>query len=250
MAGAETPENLEQRSGTWPDLDPFLGESFRLSFNKIIESICAKGWFWPLPPMLGDGKPVDLLKLFKIVMKKGGYDVVTRSGVMEFSRERVRVSIDDSKHSKIESSNRLMELGAELKGFLFESRNINDFKEKNSCPKRKRDSTNWGLLNWVIEIGKDPCDPVVGSLPDKSRWKLSDGSEELWKQILQFRQVAFLKKYDQKYQKMLPCIYDDDQTKFGYNLRKRQKQGNSSIDKHCGVPIVQAEVPEWTGVAS
>ncbi|OMO92938.1 hypothetical protein COLO4_17214 [Corchorus olitorius] len=220
MAGAETPENLEQHSGTWPDLDPFLGESFRLSFNKIIESICAKGWFWPLPPMLGDGKPVDLLKLFKIVMKKGGYDVVTRSGLWNLVGK---------------------ESGSEI---LMISR------KKIHVLKRKRDSTNWGLLNWVIEIGKDPCDPVVGSLPDKSRWKLSDGSEELWKQILQFRQVAFLKKYDQKYQKMLPCIYDDDQTKFGYNLRKRQKQGNSSIDKHCGVPIVQAEVPEWTGVAS
>ncbi|OMO85366.1 hypothetical protein CCACVL1_10234 [Corchorus capsularis] len=273
---AETPENLEQHSGTWADLDldRFLGESFRLSFNKILESICTQGWFWPLPPMLGDGKPVDLLKLFKIVMKKGGYDVVTKKGLWDLvakesgsgsglgsSVKLVYVKYlllletwlesidDDSKQSKIESSNRLMELGAQLKGFLFESTNINE-KERNSSLKRKRDSANWGMLNWVTEIGKDPCDPVIGSLPDKSRWKLSDGSEELWKQILQFREFAILKKYDhQKYQKMHPCIYDDDQTKFGYNLRKRQKQGNSSIDKHCGVHIGQAEVPEWTGVA-
>ncbi|OMO85365.1 hypothetical protein CCACVL1_10233, partial [Corchorus capsularis] len=261
MAGAKTPENL-QHSGTWATL--LESEQFRFSIHKILESllrgVCAQGWFFPLPSMLGDGKPLDLLKLFLIVRKKGGYDVVTRIGLWDLVAKESGLgsgsgssvksvylkylllletwfeTIVGGKNSKRELgySNRLMELGDELKGILLESTNIVDddqsndeIKERNSSLKRKRDSTNWGMkmLNWVTEIGKDPCDPVIGSLPDKSKWKLSDGSEELWKQILQFREFASLKKYDhQRYQKMHPCIYDDDEAKFGYNLRKRQKQ--------------------------
>ncbi|OMO78754.1 hypothetical protein CCACVL1_14103 [Corchorus capsularis] len=476
---AKIPENL-QHSGTWVDLETssegsFLEsepDKFRFSFNKILESflreICAQGCFWPLPPMLGDGKPVDLLKLFLVVREKGGYDVVSGSGLWDLvakesglgsgvasSVKLVYVkylgflegwleSIVDSKHLKSESSysDHLMELGAELKGFLLESdkkvlefsemeeslvagsdegekcvkdeesmhigltkrvldyedveklqngdylkslvvntddeceempsdlgksvempmpsdlgksvvkssdaikmykedevksefledsaeckisTNIvdvdddddddddvvilesNDIKEKFSSLKRKWDSTS-GMLNWVTEIAKDPCDPVIGSLPDRSRWK-SHGNAELWKQVLLFREVAFLRKDDhssadqsnwQKYQKMHPCMYDD-QTKFGYNLRERMTSKNQILEKKASkghvyspspslgirsdrdssmvgidkqshgasdparpvsvfeyaadtpVPIgpkFQAEVPEWTGVAS
>ncbi|MBA0757957.1 hypothetical protein Gotri_021000, partial [Gossypium trilobum] len=102
-----------------------------------------------------------------------------------------------------------------------------DIKEKFSSNKRKRDSM-WGMLNWVKEVAMDPCDLVVGSLPESSNWK-SYGSEELWKQILLFRVAAFHRKDDhsssdqskmQKTQKMHPCMYDDN-TKIGYNLRER-----------------------------
>ncbi|MBA0821906.1 hypothetical protein Goarm_018738, partial [Gossypium armourianum] len=102
-----------------------------------------------------------------------------------------------------------------------------DIKEKFSSNKRKRDSM-WGMLNWVKEVAMDPCDLVVGSLPESSKWK-SYGSEELWKQILLFRVAAFHRKDDhsssdqskmQKTQKMHPCMYDDN-TKIGYNLRER-----------------------------
>ncbi|XVF73159.1 hypothetical protein PTKIN_Ptkin12aG0179000 [Pterospermum kingtungense] len=183
-----------------------------------------------------------------------------------------------------------------------------DIKEKFSSHKRKRDSM-WGMLNWITEISKDPCDLVVGSLPERSKWK-SYGSEELWKQVLLYREAVFRRKDDhssadqsnwQKNQKMHPSMYDD-QTKLGYNLRERlsctkkhllgkmtsngqdrsplSSSGNHSdlgssmvgIDKQlrgtCDsatpasvfdydndiqVPIgpyFQAEVPEWTGVAS
>ncbi|KAK8288989.1 hypothetical protein V6Z12_D07G161000 [Gossypium hirsutum] len=102
-----------------------------------------------------------------------------------------------------------------------------DIKGKFSSNKRKRDSM-WGMLNWVKEVAMDPCDLVVGSLPESSKWK-SYGSEELWKQILLFRVAAFHRKDDhsssdqskmQKTQKMHPCMYDDN-TKIGYNLRER-----------------------------
>ncbi|XP_022757397.1 AT-rich interactive domain-containing protein 1 isoform X2 [Durio zibethinus] len=373
---AKTTEKLESLS-SWIDLEPFREGSFlksepdklRLWFNKFLGSflkeICAKGGFWPLPPMLGDGRPVDLFKLFLVVREKGGYNAVSESGLWDLvakdsglglnvtssvklvyvkylvSLERWLERIVQSEDSKSESncSGQLMELGAELKGFLLESKkkvmeysqveesvvagldggekcvkdeesmhidltkrvldydeveklrndddlksmvadsdgdkkciyvdeyegtpsdmaksvvnsmcnededcveckkcsdsdddddfvllDSNDIKEKFSSHKRKRDSM-WGMLNWVIEIAKDPCDPVVGSLPERSKWK-SYGSEELWKQVLLFREAVFRRKDDHssvdqsiwlKNQKMHPCMYEDH-TKFGYNLRER-----------------------------
>ncbi|OMO93981.1 hypothetical protein COLO4_16589 [Corchorus olitorius] len=292
----KTPKNLQH---SWVDLEHSLEGSlsesehdkFRFSFNKILESflreIYAQDWFWPLPPMLGDRKLVDLLKLFLVVREKGGYDVVSRSDLWDLVEkksglgtglaspvklvyvkylvllEKLLEGTVGNKKLKSESSNSnpLMELGDEFKGFLKDSADdvvileSNDIKEKFPSLKRKRDST-WGMLNpersksessWVIEIGKDPCDPIIGSLLDRSRWK-SYGGE---------REVTFLRKDDQKYyQKM-------HQTKFGYNLRdrsscskKRQQDyslGNHNDLEHCAVPIgplFQAEVPKWTGVAS
>ncbi|XP_068329546.1 AT-rich interactive domain-containing protein 1-like isoform X1 [Pyrus communis] len=84
------------------------------------------------------------------------------------------------------------------------------------------------MLNWVRMIAKDPCDPSVGSLPERSRWK-SFGKEENWVQVLQAREAIFLKRHTdsgpeqsnwQKNQRMHPSMYDDS---FGsaYNLRER-----------------------------
>ncbi|GMI66831.1 AT-Rich Interacting Domain 1 [Hibiscus trionum] len=95
-----------------------------------------------------------------------------------------------------------------------------------SSHKRKRDST-WGMLDWVTEIAKNPCDSGFASLPERSKWKCY-GSEKLWKQVLLFREAAFLRKFDfpssddlsdcQKNHKVHPS---DDHTKLGYNLRER-----------------------------
>jgi len=66
------------------------------------------------------------------------------------------------------------------------------FEESVSSRKRKRDSI-YRMLNWVTEIAKDPCDPVVGSLPEWSKWK-NYGNEECWKQVLVTRESLFLKR--------------------------------------------------------
>ncbi|KAE8723300.1 Ubiquitin-conjugating enzyme E2 5 isoform 1 [Hibiscus syriacus] len=103
----------------------------------------------------------------------------------------------------------------------------NDVKENFSSHKRKHDST-WEMINWVTEVAKDPCNLVIGSLPDSSKWK-AYGSEELWKQVLLFREAAFRRNDNhssagqtnlQKNQKMHPYMYDDN-CKLGYNLRER-----------------------------
>nr|KYP64228.1 hypothetical protein KK1_018819 [Cajanus cajan] len=139
--------------------------------------------------------------------------------------------------------------------------------------KRKRE-TKSEMLSWITSIAKNPCDPAVGSMPEKSKWK-SYSSREMWKQALLFRESVFLKKDFQttteklswQGQKMHPSMYED---RVGgvYSLRQRLKcdkrllSGNSksdgvssSIGTHgdkCArvrVPVGpkhQAEVPKWT----
>ncbi|KAL4379931.1 hypothetical protein GQ457_02G000810 [Hibiscus cannabinus] len=364
---AKSLEKLEPFSeGLFLKSDP---NKLRFWFNKFLglflKEICAQGCVWPFPPLLADGQPVDLFKLFLVVSENGGYNVVSESGLWDsiakesglglnvassvklvyvkylVSLERWLERTVQSEDSKSESncSGQLMELGAELKGFLLESKkkvmeysqleesvvagsdggencvkgeesirieltnrvlhyeevenlqndhdlksvvfdsesdkkfiivddsedmpsdmaksavnstcnddedcveykkntdsddehnvmalDSNDIKEIFSSRKRKRDS-KWEMLNWITEVAKDPCQKVVGSLPDSSNWK-AYGSEELWKQVLSFREAAFCRndKHSsagqpnvQKNQKMHPYMYDDN-SKLGYNLRER-----------------------------
>ncbi|KAL6981982.1 hypothetical protein U1Q18_023600 [Sarracenia purpurea var. burkii] len=62
--------------------------------------------------------------------------------------------------------------------------------EKVSDRKRKRDH-RWRMLDWVVEVAKNPCDPEFGSLPERPKWKYY-GSEQLWKQVLLAREATFL----------------------------------------------------------
>ncbi|CAB4300445.1 unnamed protein product [Prunus armeniaca] len=100
-------------------------------------------------------------------------------------------------------------------------------EEANSFWKRKQKSL-CGMLNWVRMIAKDPCDPAVGSLPERSKWK-SFGNEENWMQVLWAREAIFVKKHAdsgaeqsnwQKNQRMHPSLYDDHFSS-SYNLRER-----------------------------
>ena len=58
--------------------------------------------------------------------------------------------------------------------------------------KRKREC-NHRMLDWVIKVAKNPCDPEVGSLPEKPKWRCY-GTEHLWKQVLLAREAIFLKR--------------------------------------------------------
>ncbi|KAJ8900673.1 hypothetical protein K2173_025450 [Erythroxylum novogranatense] len=105
---------------------------------------------------------------------------------------------------------------------------LDNSEELSSSRKRKRESLH-KMLNWVTWIARDPCGPDVAALPERAKWN-SFGSEELWKQVLLFRETFFLKRSIdssteqswQKYQKMHPCMYDDH-VGTSYNLRERLK---------------------------
>lgn len=89
-------------------------------------------------------------------------------------------------------------------------------KEDKTSRKRKREC-QLALLDWVRKVAKDPCDPVIGSLPERFKWK-SYGSENLWKQVLLAREAMLLKRTAdsnavqsiwQIKQKMHPTMYGD-----------------------------------------
>ncbi|XP_014496446.1 AT-rich interactive domain-containing protein 1 isoform X1 [Vigna radiata var. radiata] len=100
--------------------------------------------------------------------------------------------------------------------------------------KRKRESVS-EMLIWINSIAKNPCDPAVGSIPEKSKWK-SCSSQEIWKQALLFREAVFLKKdfetaneqLSWQSQKMHPSMYDD-RVEALYNFRKRLKCEEKSL---------------------
>jgi len=350
------PQRKIAPDGFWVDLEPNskgsvlkseLDFQLRSRFDKFLDSffkeICGlDSCLWILPPMLGNGQFVDLLKLFLAVSEKGGYGVVSENGLWDLVAREFGFGLNLAPTVKLvyikyldslerwlerllvdgiglnaELSDRgvnvggaLMELGAEFKGLLSEmpeneflelnsELNVNaevesyesekfaedeeslhidstksgvdfvevgesgdnvvksfmmdgsfsnedvkgkdvdenlisdsrksekvenedevksvvvvetdgdeegnkgdnseieeldlaTFEESVSSRKRKRDSI-YRMLNWVTEIAKDPCDPVVGSLPEWSKWK-SYGNEECWKQVLVTRESLFLKR--------------------------------------------------------
>lgn len=84
--------------------------------------------------------------------------------------------------------------------------------------KRKREC-HQQMLKWVVEVAKNPCNPEVGSLPDRCKWKCY-GTDQLWKQVLLAREVIFPRRhadvtsdqansYWMMKQSMHPSMYDD-----------------------------------------
>ncbi|KAG8653543.1 hypothetical protein MANES_05G032600v8 [Manihot esculenta] len=103
--------------------------------------------------------------------------------------------------------------------------------------KRKRESM-CRVVNWITGIARNPCDCVVDSLPERSKWD-SYGNGELWKQVLLVREALFLKRHVdssaekstcQKNRKMHPCMYDD-QVGSTYNFRERLKCSKKLLHK-------------------
>ncbi|XP_016572676.1 uncharacterized protein LOC107870610 isoform X1 [Capsicum annuum] len=86
------------------------------------------------------------------------------------------------------------------------------------CISRKRKRESYlDLVKWVSEVARNPCDPAIGILPERSKWK-DYGTEVVWKQVLLMRDDMLLKRdvdtcgqYSilQIKQKMHPSIYDD-----------------------------------------
>ncbi|CAN4111567.1 unnamed protein product [Withania somnifera] len=90
-------------------------------------------------------------------------------------------------------------------------------EEDNLTRKRKQESY-LDMLKWVTELAKDPCDPSVGHLPERSKWK-AYGNEVVWKVVLLLRDEMLLDgnvdtrtQYSirQLKQKMHPSMYNDN----------------------------------------
>ncbi|XP_043718360.1 AT-rich interactive domain-containing protein 2-like isoform X2 [Telopea speciosissima] len=83
--------------------------------------------------------------------------------------------------------------------------------------KRERECLLSGMLNWVIEAAKNPCDPAIGKIPEWSEWKSHEGNE-FWVQAVLARESLLMRKLIcstveqsilQKKQKVHPSMYED-----------------------------------------
>ncbi|KAL8136396.1 hypothetical protein V2J09_002397 [Rumex salicifolius] len=340
----------------------------------------------PLPPLLGNGKAIDLVKLFVHVKNRGGYEAVTREGLWEtvgedqglscaglgaaiklvyykylqsLERDSMNVSgsvdfddmamdfvglkadlkafastvLDGEKKNDAESEegstdgDKLggVKMGStvenveaadvdsassglsgnqkppyadvdvkimknETKSVENEARSATKYRrssganggeeqeavvgdsfavKEGSTQKRKRESLSC-ILQWMAFAAKDPTNPVIGSLPESSKWN-SYAKDHSWKQVLLARKALFLKKpegmsqeqYDlQKQQRMHPSMYDDVNVS-AERVRARRLLQPSSLSQNFSfsnqsssifqkrIPVgkfFQVDVPKWTGL--
>lgn len=236
------------------DIDNKFGNLFHQIVSRFLKEICPINCFRPFPPMLGNGKSIDLLRLYLCVREKGGYESVTKNCVWDLVANEIGCDSDVSASLKVvyvkylelldewfckivkddtSCSNDVdMKLVDSRK--LFSDIEMKDYKEfvdmagvkretdvidLSSCVgsvegldvkddvaiesggvtnednesgrKRKRERY-LPLLDWVKRVSKDPCDPVIGSLPDRSKWK-GYGTEYVWKQVLSAREALLVK---------------------------------------------------------
>ncbi|XP_008801314.2 AT-rich interactive domain-containing protein 2 [Phoenix dactylifera] len=68
-----------------------LGSLFYQMLSVFFKEIYQRWEIRPLPPMLGDGRPVDLFKLYLVVRGKGGYSSVTESHQWEAVSEAIEL---------------------------------------------------------------------------------------------------------------------------------------------------------------
>ncbi|XP_049403443.1 AT-rich interactive domain-containing protein 1-like [Solanum stenotomum] len=73
----ENPKTLVKNEVDYDSAKLLFIEVFTLCLEEVAGSLCYR----PLPPMLGDGKPVDLFKLYLVVRKNGGYPRVSENGL-------------------------------------------------------------------------------------------------------------------------------------------------------------------------
>ncbi|KAG1354877.1 AT-rich interactive domain-containing protein 2 [Cocos nucifera] len=68
-----------------------LGSLFEQMLSVLFKEIYQRWEIRPLPPMLGDGRVVDLFKLYLVVREKGGYSSVTESHQWEAVSEVIEL---------------------------------------------------------------------------------------------------------------------------------------------------------------
>lgn len=115
-------------------------------------------------------------------------------------------------------------------------KDVNNVTKDQVNPRKRKRNSDCEMLRWVTKVAKDPCNPVFGSLPEISKWN-SYGKDELWKQVLLFRESVSLKPLIdssaektawQKNQRMHPCLYDD-QIGSSYTLRKSLRASRTTL---------------------
>ncbi|KAJ8540048.1 hypothetical protein K7X08_026437 [Anisodus acutangulus] len=197
--------------------------------------------------MLGNGKSVDLFKLYLTVRENGGYLRVSENGLWGLvakncgfdlscgvavklvyvkyldALERWMLRFKKSNGSvknevkKCDLSDVELQLKDILTNILDEWLTKSSVVEENCVSRKRKRECYSDLVRWVSEVAKNPYDPDVGCLPERSKWK-DYGNEVVWKRVLMLRDEMLLKRdvdscaqYSiwQIKQKMHPSMYDD-----------------------------------------
>ncbi|KAI7735332.1 hypothetical protein M8C21_029749, partial [Ambrosia artemisiifolia] len=137
--------------------------------------------------MLGDGKPINLLRLYLCVREKGGYESVSRNGSWDLVAKEIGC---DSKCSASLKVVYVKYLDVLDEWFCKTVKDKDLGKENEASRKRKRERY-LPMLDWIKRVSKDPCDLAIGSLPERSKWKIY-GGEHVWKQVLSAREARLL----------------------------------------------------------
>ncbi|KAJ9147931.1 hypothetical protein P3X46_030044 [Hevea brasiliensis] len=100
----------------------------RCLFDQVLSvfsyEAAARGCISPIPALLGDGQSLDLCKLFRVVRKKGGFDLV--NGFWTFEVKELGLDIRASTSVKLVYFKYLYELERWLRGSFRDGRLGND----------------------------------------------------------------------------------------------------------------------------
>lgn len=193
-------EAVSAENGSWDEVAQESGLGFnnsasaKLIYVKYLDALAR--WLNRVIAGDSDGTSVEL------------------SGVSEDLMGRLKDFLSEVKRKyELRKGNAAMELGAELKWFISKTKRRYDKYQIGKEPgsndavleiqgsmltdtrlerlmildagKRKRECP-LATFKWLVEAAKDPCDPSIGRLPDRSAWE-SYGSEKPWKQLLLLR---------------------------------------------------------------
>lgn len=299
-----------QRNGCGPEIDRDVIDSvddsggnndelkclFDQVLSTVLKEVVSRGCIRPIPAMLGDGRSLDLFRLFCVVREGGGFHLVSKNGLWDFVLHDLGLDLGVSASVKLIYSKYLgelekwltgncsslgnggrdcsettglmpLDLETEFRGLLtnWPNKKIKDNRralsefEKNDkrveldikksetdlcntkrrhercngfgkrCSnndsiildndeklcnndssntqkesfyrKRKRESLS-GMLNWVIQIAKYPDNPLIGSIPEPSKWK-EHGDKELWVQAIRARDALLRRRHVENIQQSL-----------------------------------------------
>ncbi|KAJ4759772.1 ELM2 domain-containing protein [Rhynchospora pubera] len=175
----------------------------------------------PLPAIVGEGCPVDLLRLFCLVKDRGGYRSVTVTQSWHAVSESVglgpgfgpAVKLVYSKYlgslerwaqsfPKKNSGPTLGKAGSRSTQHANDKSALNGAHLTGELPlhKRKRDATI-GMLNWLRAIAKKPCDvsyKICSSLKDAKSGK-SSPTADYFTLAMMLRREMFIKKIRKDY---------------------------------------------------
>ncbi|KAK9056167.1 hypothetical protein SSX86_027256 [Deinandra increscens subsp. villosa] len=117
--------------------------------------------------------------------------------------------------------------GGKHYGFVSES--CVGIKEEKELIRKRKKECYLPMLDWVKRVAINPCDPEIGSLPERSKWK-GYGNGHVWKQVLMAKEAMSLKvnadsnakqSIWQKKQKMHPDMYNDQTRKSNTRCSQR-----------------------------